>query len=98
MSRNFPLQPLEWVNGVIRFKKNRIVDFLLDEYKPGLNRLAEQGFSNEEFEQFAQLIGYSVDGFGTLSYVRNPTWRRVSKVLANFRKKKKLTRRDRPRR
>jgi len=33
-----------------------------------MNYLAMQGFSNEDLEQFAQLIGYSVCSFCSLSY------------------------------
>jgi hypothetical protein len=33
-----------------------------------MNDLALMPFSNEDREQFAQLIGYSVSGFGELPY------------------------------
>jgi hypothetical protein len=33
-----------------------------------MNHLAMQNFSEQDREQFAQLIGYSVSGFGDLSY------------------------------
>jgi hypothetical protein len=33
-----------------------------------MNSLAVMTFSREDREQFAQLIGYSVSGFGELSY------------------------------
>ncbi len=32
------------------------------------------GFSDEDREQFAQLIGYSLNGFGELSYVSEETY------------------------
>lgn len=68
-----PIQPLITdPKGVTRFKKNRIVEFLAE---GKLNELAAMGFSNEDFEQLAQLIGYSLDGFGTLSYVSGRTWK-----------------------
>lgn len=67
-----PIQPLITdPYGVVRFKKNEIVEFLS---KNRLNELAEMGFSCDDWEQFAQLIGYSLDGFGTLSYASNRVW------------------------
>lgn len=54
--------------GTIRFQKNDIVRFLLDAGRFDLNDIAVRGFSEEDHTQFAQLIGYSVSGFGELSY------------------------------
>jgi hypothetical protein len=56
-------------NGIVRFQHNAIVRHLLDAGPFDLNQLACLGFSDEDHEQFAQLIGYSVSGFGELSYV-----------------------------
>lgn len=71
MNMPFPLQPIE--DG--RFVPNRIVQFLLDISPTDLNLLAvkraEGEFTKEEFSQFAQLIGYSLNGFAELSYVSN---------------------------
>ncbi len=65
-----PMQPIEKdENGVIRFKENKIVRYLLDAGPFDMNQLAMLPFSQEDREQFAQLIGYSVGGFGELSYV-----------------------------
>jgi hypothetical protein len=65
-----PVQPvIQDEHGVHRFKKNTIVEFLLDKGGYDLNKLAMMGFSDEDWEQFAQLIGYSVSGAGDLSYV-----------------------------
>lgn len=55
--------------GVARFKENAIVRFLLDDGPNSMNRLAIMPFTDEDREQFAQLIGYSVGGFSDLSYV-----------------------------
>lgn len=64
-----PMQPIEWDgHGVIRFKRNEIVTYLLDNGGIDMNYLAMQDFSDEDRMQFAQLIGYSVSGFGDLSY------------------------------
>ena len=43
-----PIQPLEKdKNGRIRFKKNKIVDYLLDNGGIDLNQLARMEFSND---------------------------------------------------
>jgi hypothetical protein len=78
-----PIQPIvKDINGTLRFKANAIVRYLLDfnaggHGKPGhidMNTLAVMDFSQEDREQFAQLIGYSLSGFGELSYVSNDTY------------------------
>lgn len=58
-----PRQPEVMVNGVLRFKQNAIVRFLLDEGPFDLNRIALMDFSADDRRQFAQLIGYSVSGY-----------------------------------
>lgn len=68
-----PMQPIETdTHGVVRFKGNRIVGNLLERYS-NMNEIARdaaQGqYTAEEQMQFAQLIGYSVSGYCTLSYV-----------------------------
>lgn len=65
-----PLQPLFIdEDGTVRFKANAIVRFLLDAGPFDMNKLAIMPWSNEDSEQFAQLIGYSLSGFGELNYV-----------------------------
>ena len=74
-----PTQPLYYdENGTLRFKENRIVRFLLDAGPFDLNQLAIMDFSRDDREQFAQLIGYSLGGFGELSYVRSKTYNRAA--------------------
>lgn len=76
-----PIQPLvDDGDGVLRFKSNAIVKALLDTGKLTMNDLAVLNFTDEDREQFAQLIGYSVDGFGSLSYVSGPTWKEVENM------------------
>lgn len=41
----------------------------------GLNNLAKMPFSDEDWQQLAQLIGYSVGGYSTLSYVDDEAYR-----------------------
>lgn len=73
-----PLQPLALDSqGVLRFKENKIVSHLLEvgrQHGCGLNELACMNFSKEDREQFAQLIGYSLSGWGTLIYVSDETY------------------------
>jgi len=66
----FPLQPIEIAkDGVVRFKENRLVNYLLEAGPFDLNHLARlPDITQDESMQFAQLIGYSVSGFGDLSY------------------------------
>lgn len=64
-----PMQPVVIdASGVARFKENAIVRWLLEAGPFDMNILAVTPFSDEDRRQFAQLIGYSVDGYGSLSY------------------------------
>lgn len=75
-----PTQPLiQDSKGILRFKENAIVRFLLDQGPYNLNDLGIIPFSNEDREQFAQLIGYSVSGFADLDYVSDETFDRATK-------------------
>ncbi len=66
-----PIQPLvRDQHGVVRFKANAIVEHLLKHGGIDLNAIARMDFDQRDREQFAQLIGYSVSGFGELSYAR----------------------------
>jgi hypothetical protein len=70
-----PIQPLMvGSDGCLRFKHNEIVRHLLDNGPFNMNDLAMMNFSQEDREQFAQLIGYSHSGSGDLSYVRDEVW------------------------
>lgn len=82
-------------DGVARFQANGIVRFLL-EYGYGgidMNRIATMGFSDEDRMQFAQLIGYSVSGYGSLDYVtkrsRNTADRRAQKIRTSMKVREK---------
>lgn len=76
---NEPSQPL-YTNehGTRRFKMNAIVRYLLDRGPFDMNHLAVQGFSDEDAAQFAQLIGYSLSGWGDLSYVSDAAYERAT--------------------
>lgn len=70
-----PVQPLELdAHGVLRFKRNAIVCHLLDHGGIDMNTIARLEFSQEDREQFAQLIGYSHSGSGDLGYISDEVW------------------------
>lgn len=77
-------QPMQSVildnNGTARFKKNKIVEYLLDNGGIDLNQIAMRNFSDEDRMQFAQLIGYSVSGYGDLSYVSDASYDEAHEV------------------
>lgn len=58
-----PMQNIVMVDGVARFTENEIVAGQFD-----MNQIARMNFDDEDRAQFAQLIGYSVSGYGDLSY------------------------------
>jgi hypothetical protein len=67
-----PDQPIEMVDGVARFKRNPIVDFLLKMGPFDLNQISHMLYENsnwtvDDYTQLMQLIGYSVSGYGDLS-------------------------------
>lgn len=64
-----PDQPLVWDRGVIRFKGNAIIRYLSDAGKINLTDLAAIPFHDDDRRQLAQLMGYSVSGYGDLNYV-----------------------------
>ena len=71
-----PIQPLLTdEHGVLRFKENAIVRHLLDSHPAcDMNKLAGMDFTDEDRQQFAQLIGYSLSGYGELSYVSDEAY------------------------
>lgn len=70
-----PIQPIEKdALGASRFKANAIVRYLFDHGCIDLNNLATLPFSQDDQEQFAQLIGYSLSAFSELSYVSDDTY------------------------
>lgn len=65
-----PMQPIHFdPDGVIRFRANSVVRYLLDAGPFDMNHLVcLPNIPAADFSQFAQLIGYSVGGFAELSY------------------------------
>ena len=69
-------------NGVPRFQCNS--EYLL-EHSGIENRIAMMNFKDEDRMQLAQLVGYSVSGYGSLDYVtmrsRNAADKRALKAM-----------------
>ncbi len=64
-----PIQPIETdSHGTHRFKENCIVRKLLDEGGIDLNQISMWDVSQDDKEQFAQLLGYSCSGYSSLSF------------------------------
>lgn len=79
-----PIQPLSLdKHGVIRFEENAIVRHLLDKGPFDLNDIACIDFTQEDREQFAQLIGYSLSGAGDLGYFSAETWEAAEEMYEN---------------
>ena len=78
-----PMQPIiQTEDGRARFKNNAIVSYLAEKGSVDRDKLSRLGFSVEDWEQFAQLTGYSVGGFEDLSYVRPETAATARRMLA----------------
>jgi hypothetical protein len=80
------MQPFERDrDGIMRFKPNAIVRFMLDAGRNGwkfdLNVLAAMDFSDDDRMQLAQLIGYSLSGYGELPYVSNESYEAAEEAL-----------------
>jgi hypothetical protein len=77
-----PIQPLALDDrGTMRFKANAIVRHLLDHGPFDMNNLARMDFSDEDRQQFAQLIGYSLSGYSELrSYVDDDAFGAAEKM------------------
>lgn len=71
------MQPVVWDgHGVIRFQQNEIVRYLLDNGGLDLNKLHGTGhsaprFLRSDWDQFHQLIGYSVSA---CPYLNDDVW------------------------
>lgn len=82
MESKHPIQPLAYdEKGVLRFKANTIVQYLLDNGGIDLNKIACLPFSKEDRQQFAQLIGYSLGGYSSLSYADNESCETAEKIF-----------------
>lgn len=88
LNEKHPDQPIEVDDaGVFRFKKNAIVRFLVDAGPFTLTQLAALPVSNDDFNQFAMLLGYTVAGFGELSYADNARVERADEEVTRLRER-----------
>lgn len=82
-----PLHPMQPIvldeQGTPRFVGNPIVRYLVDEGSIDLNSIARKEFSNADQQHFAQLISYSIGGYGELSYVGDASYQQAE-VIADF--------------
>lgn len=83
-----PDQPLQRVDGVLRFQANPLVEELLSKYpggKDGLSKWAEfrVGYLDDH-RQLAQLLGRSLDHFSELSYVSEEDLSRAEAAEQKF--------------
>jgi uncharacterized alpha/beta hydrolase family protein len=84
------MQPIVWKGEVIRFKENPIIVLMLETGNLSLNHIAiaaadpVNGITQEDQMQLAKLIGYSVSGFGDLSYADPDTVARADEIAAKL--------------
>lgn len=76
MRKKPPMQPVVWDgSGVLRFQKNEIIKYLLEVGKLTINDLAKiPNFKQSDWDQFYQLIGYSISGYGELNLVSDESY------------------------
>jgi len=89
-----PMQPLYLDSeGDPRFKQNAIVRFMYDEMVRhgwgGMNALANIPFTGEDWDQFYQLIGYSLCGFSELTGVDPETLAQAEAQAAALKPKRR---------
>jgi hypothetical protein len=79
----YPIQPVLNIDGVDRFEANPIIDWICTE-KSSMNEIAiyaaENNIDDKYMRQVAQLVGYSVSGYGTLSYVDDESYAEVCQI------------------
>lgn len=79
---DYPMQPVKLdPHGVARFEANPIIEMLVDKGSINMNKIAQwcamNNIEHKYREQLAQLIGYSVSGYGTLGYVSDESYKRA---------------------
>jgi hypothetical protein len=87
--KKHPIQPLQKdEHGVMRFKQNQIICDILDLAEScnfGLNEISRVKYSREDRQQLAQLIGYSLYGYGSvLGYVDDDAFNAASAMAGGL--------------
>jgi hypothetical protein len=80
-----PLQPIVLDDGKARFVSNKVIVWMMEELRrkgTTLNDYPFEVFPIADIEQFYQLIGYSISGFGELSVVTTETFDRAERKAA----------------
>lgn len=81
-----PMQPIELdSHGVARFRSNAIIEHLFTTGALDLNALPVMDFSDADRMQIAQLLGYSVSGFGDLSYASDDVVAQADAIVEHLR-------------
>lgn len=94
-NKRHPMQPIEVADdGVIRFRRNKIVIDLLNKARKqggfGLNEIVtNHSYSTEDLDQLYQLIGYSVSGYGELTGVVSRESIKEADAIADLLQKEK---------
>ena len=73
MRHPHPVQPVVKIEGIFRFKENKVVQYLLEEGGLDLSDVvtfAERSRATADLAQFLQLIGSSVDAASTYPCMR----------------------------
>lgn len=87
--KSFPMQPIILASdGVVRFTQNRIVSRLPYDMNQIVRDYCEGKYTQAEMMQFAQLIGYSISGFGDLNYADKDVVRRADRKAESIPKKR----------
>ena len=76
-----PMQRVKFDDkGVIRFQENKIITDLFEQGALDLNKIAmNPAYDVDDRMQLAQLLGYSVSGYGDLSYASRRSIRKADK-------------------
>lgn len=69
-----PIQPVILDDGILRFRRNLVVRYLLDTGGLDLNDIGRNDFPKEDLEQFYQLIGCTLSVFGDMPFVSDEVY------------------------
>jgi hypothetical protein len=76
-----PMQPVEFDDsGVLRFRGNKVVEYLFETRAINLNTIPTRALPAEDVEQFWQMLGYSLSGYQDLSFIREETKRSLDVI------------------
>ena len=67
----WPPQPLEYVDGVLRVKNNKLLSYVIEQLPDSYNTLAHMAcigdLASEDYVSIYRQIGYSLSGLGDIS-------------------------------